>query len=131
MAVIATELQKLSNWLKAETMAEYGFGRVEVTVNDSAQTLATGTVLGKVTASGKYKVCTAAAVDGSQNAAGIVINAKTIAGATDTKVLTLVKGPAVVAKGGLVLAADIDQAAEKLAVYTALEALGIVALDSI
>jgi len=129
--LISTELQKLGNWLKAETFADYGFGRVEVTVNDSAQTLATGTVLGKVTATGKYKVCTAAAADGSQNAAGIVITAKTIAGSTDTKVLTLVKGPAVVAQGGLVLAADIDTAPEKAAVYAALEALGIVALASI
>ena len=131
MALISTELQKLGNWLKAETMADYGYGRVEVIVNDSAQTLATGTVLGRVTSGGKFKVCTAGASDGSQNAAGIVITAKTIAGSTDTKVLALVRGPAVVAKGGLVLAADIDTTNEKNAVYAALEALGIVALDSI
>lgn len=129
--LISTEKQKLGNWLKAETFAEYGYGRVELTVNDAATTLATGTVLGKVTATGKYKVCTAAAVDGSEVAAAIVVTEKTIAATTDTKVLALVKGPAIVAKGGLVLAADINTDPEKAAVYTALEALGIVALTSI
>ena len=78
MALIATDTYRLSNWLKSEYAPELAFCRAVVTVNDSAQTLATGTVLGKVTATGKYKVCVQTASDGSQTADAIVIDAVTI-----------------------------------------------------
>lgn len=127
MALIATDTYRLSNWLKSEYAPELAFCRAVVTVNDSAQTLATGTVLGKVTATGKYKVCVQTASDGSQTADAIVIDAVTIP-ATDTKVLVLLRGPATVSKN-IVLHASHDLDAEKAAIYAALEAKNIQVLD--
>lgn len=128
MALIATDTYRLSNWLKSEYAPELAFCRAVVTVNDSAQTLATGTVLGKVTATGKYKVCVQTASDGSQTADAIVMDAVTIPATTDTKVLVLLRGPATVGKN-IVLHASHDLDAEKLAIYTALEAKNIQVLD--
>ena len=131
MAVIATSLQTISNVVKHEYGADFAYCKELVTVNDTAGTLAIGTVLGVVTADGKYKRAVQTAVDGSAVAAGIVAAAKTIVGATDTQVLVYVGGPMGVSKGGLVLDATYDTDAEKLAVYTALNAKGIQTLDTI
>lgn len=131
MAVIATSLQTISNVVKHEYGADFAYCKELVTVNDTAGTLAVGQVLGVVTADGKYKRAVQTAVDGSAVAAGIVAAAKTIVGATDTQVLVYVRGPMGVSKGGLVLDATYDTDAEKLAVYTALNAKGIQTLDTI
>ena len=53
------------------------------------------------------------------------------AAATDTYALVLARGPAKVAKQQLILGAGTDTDAEKLAVYDALAALGILASDQI
>lgn len=132
MSVIATDKVRLSNLLKAELWAEYGFAREVVTVNEAAaKTYAVGTVLGKVTADGKYKIAVQSAADGSQNAAAIVLEDKSIAAATDTKLVVLVKGPAVISKNALVLDASFDLQAEKDAVYAALEAKDIKVLETV
>lgn len=127
----ATEAKRLSNVVKQELWPEAGYNRAVVTVNDAAATLVPGTVLGKVTATGKYKVAVQTAVDGSEVADAIVMVEQTIPATTDTKVLVLVKGPAVVSKGGLVLDATYNLDAEKNAVYAALEAKGIQVNDAI
>ena len=131
MAVIATSLQTISNVVKHEYGADFAYCKELVTVNDTAGTLAIGTVLGVVTTDGKYKRAVQTAVDGSAVAAGIVAAAKTIVGSTDTQVLVYVRGPMGVSKGGLVLDATYDTDAEKLAVYAALNAKGIQTLDTI
>ena len=131
MALISTELQKLSNVVKHEYGIDYAYCRELVTVNDAAGTLALGTVLGQVTVGGKYKRAVETAVDGSKVAAAIVVAAKTIAGTTDTQVLVYFRGPMGVSKNGLVLDATYDTAPEKAAVYASLEALGIQCLDTI
>lgn len=51
--------------------------------------------------------------------------AVSIAATTDTTVLALVRGPAIVADTALTFNADVNTAAEKAAVYAALEAKGI------
>ncbi len=131
MQVIATDTKRLSNLLKAEMWADLGYCREVVTVNEAgASTYAVGTVLGKVTASGKYKICVQTAVDGSETAAAIVLEDKAIAATTDTKLVVLVKGPASVSKGGLVLDASHNLDAEKNAIYAAFEAKGIQVLDA-
>jgi hypothetical protein len=131
MAVIATSIHTISNVVKHEYGADYAYCRQLVTVNDTAGTLAIGTVLGKVTADGKYKRAVQTASDGSQNAAAIVAAAKTIAGSTDTQVLVYFRGPMGISKGGLVLDATYNLDAEKALVYSQLEALGIQCLDTI
>jgi hypothetical protein len=130
MTVLATDKKRLSNLVKAELFPEKAFCRTVVTMNDAAATLAIGTVLGKVTATGKYKVCVQTAVDGSQTAAAILMQDLTLAATTDTPVLAMTRGPASVSKGALVLDATHNLDAEKLAIYTALEALNIQVLET-
>lgn len=130
MPLIATEGLRYSNTVKHEYAPELAFCREQVIVNESAQTLAIGTVLGQVTATGKWKIVTAGATDGSQVAAAVVVEEIAVPAATDTKVLALVRGPAIVSKGALTMGADIDTAGEKNAVYAALATKGILANDS-
>jgi Bacteriophage lambda head decoration protein D len=131
MTLIATEAKRLSNVVKQEQWPEAGFCRLAVTYNGTAATLVPGTVLGKVTADGKYKIAVQTATDGSEVAAAIVMQEQTVAATTDTKVLCLVKGPAIVSKDGLVLDASYNLDAEKAAVYAALEAKDINCNDAV
>jgi hypothetical protein len=132
MPVIATEAKRLSNVVKKELFPEDGYCRQVVTVNEAAaKSYVPGTVLGKVTDGGKYKIAVQTAEDGSQTADAIVIGEHTIAATTDTKVLVLIKGPAIVSKAGLVLDATYNLDAEKAAVYAALEAKGIACNDAV
>lgn len=114
MTLIATENARLSNMLKRELWSEQGYCRLAVTVNEASEVeYKIGEVLGKVTASGKYVQYDDAAADGSQTAAAVVLEDVTVPAATDTTVLVLVKGPAIVADGGLVFKAGVDEAAAK------------------
>jgi|SRR5690554_1027305 len=122
MTLIARDNPRLSNMLKRELWAEQGYCRLAVTVNEaSAIDYKIGQVLGKVTADGKYVQYDDAAEDGSETAAAVVLQDISIPAATDTTVLVLVKGPAIVADGGLVFKSGVDEAAAK----AQLEALGI------
>lgn len=125
MALIATSKYNFSHLVKWELVPEMAYCRKVATVNDAAQTLALGTVLGVVTATGKYKVSKATAVDGSGVAAAIVVRETAVPATTDTGVLVMHRGPAIISKAALVLDATIDTDAEKTAVYAALEAKGI------
>jgi len=132
MPIIATDTFRLSHLVKRELWPEQGYTRAVVTVNEAAaKTYAVGTVLGKVTASGKYKIAVQTAVDGSQTADAIVLGDYSIAATTDTKVLVLVRGPAIVSKAALVLDATYDTDAKKAAVYAALEAKGVLTNETI
>jgi len=132
MPTIATDLFRKSNLVKQELFPEQGFNYDAVTVNEAAiKTYAVGTVLGKVTASGKYKICVQTAVDGSQTAAAVVVADYSIAATTDTKVLAMVRGPAIVSKDALVLDASHDLQAEKDAIYASLTALGILVAPTV
>lgn len=131
-APFATEARRLSNVVKQELWPETGYTRLVVTVNEAAaKTYVPGTVLGKVTTGGKYKIAVQSAADGSQVADAIVMQEYSIPATTDTKVLVLIKGPAIVSKKGLVLDATYDLQAELDAVYAALEAKGIAVNDGI
>ena len=127
----ATENKRFSNTVKAEHWPEHAFCRAVVTYNGTAGDLKIGTVLGKVTAGGKYKICVQNAADGSQTADAILIEDVTAALNTDKKMLVLIKGPAIVSKSALILDASHDLDAEKAAVYAALEAKGIQVNDAV
>lgn len=120
-----TENFRFSHVVKAELWPEAGYTRNVVTYNGTAGELKIGTVLGKVTANGKYKIAVQTAVDGSAVADAIVVQDTTAALNTDAKVLVLIKGPAVVSKAGLILDATYNDATKLGVVYTSLEAKGI------
>ena len=130
--LIATDTPRLSNLVKHEYEPSLGFCRAVVTVNEAAATTyQVGTVLGKVTATGKYVVAKETAVDGSKVPAAVVIEDKSVAATTDTKVLTIVRGNAILSKGALVLDATYNDAAKKQAVYDALEAKNILVNETV
>ena len=123
MTLIATENLRLSNMLKRELYSEQGYCRLAVTVSEGSDIeYKIGQVLGKkVNTDGKYVEYDESAGDGSEVAAAIVLQDISIPASTDTVVLALVKGPAIVSDGGLVFKTGVDEAAAK----TNLEALGI------
>ena len=126
MPIVATDVARMSNLVKQELWPATGFCRKEITVNEAAaKSYVVGTVLGKVTATGKYKIAVETAVDGSKVAAALVIEAQSIPATTDTKVVVLVKGPAEVSKDALVLDSTYNDNTKKQAVYDSLEAQGI------
>lgn len=134
MAIIASDTQRLSNLIKVYESPDHPelYNEV-VTVNQAAQTtLKVGTVMGKITASGKYIVAKETAVDGSKVAAGIFIGDTAgfpqdtvIAATTDTKVLMLARGKAVVSLGALFLDATYNDDTKKGVAYADLKALGL------
>jgi hypothetical protein len=135
MAIFATEGQysrfsALVKWLDAPEKPEL-FKDV-VVMNDTAATLVLGTVLGKVTATGKYKRALQAAADGSQVPVAIYIGDAFGATAdtalalnTDTKVLVLSRGKAIVAREALALDASFSTQTHKDFAYASLKAVGI------
>lgn len=130
--LIATDKQRFSNVVKHEYEPTLAFCRAVVTVNEAAATdYAIGTVLGKITDSGKYVVAKETAVDGSQVPAAVVLEDKSIAATTDTKVLVAVRGPMILSKAGIALDATYDNADKKAAALAALEALGILVNDAV
>lgn len=139
MPVFATDSQRFSAVVKYEDLPHLSVCRESVVINDAAGgTYAVGAVLGKITASGKYTLLNPAAADGSQNFAGIYImdglgHSKdlTVAAATDTKAIVLARGHAIVAKEALSFHANVDQQAEKDAVYAAMKAVNIQAEASL
>ena len=126
MAILFTDTYRLSHLVKRELWPEDGYTRLVVTVNEAAaKTYAVGTVLGKVTATGKYKIAVETAVDGSKVADAIVIADYAVPATTDTQVLVLISGPAIVSKAALALDTTYNDDAKKAAVYAAFEAKGI------
>lgn len=122
MAVFATDSTRFSAVVKFETEPQLSICRESVIINDAAATLRVGAVLGKVTATGKYKLALSAAVDGSQTPVAILIadvngSSKDIVllANTDTKALVLARGPAIVADAPLQLGTGITAAAAKAA----------------
>lgn len=128
MAVIATDSTRYSEVVAYEFEPQLGLSRESVVLNDTAQTLKVGAVLGKVTATGKYRLALSASADGSQTPVAVLIadgmgssTDVVLANATDTKALVLARGPSMVKAEALQLGTGITAAAAK----TALEAVGI------
>jgi hypothetical protein len=88
-----------------------------------------GAVLGRVTASGKLKLSTAAGSDGAQNVAGVLLYAAD-ATAADVTGIVLMRGPAIVSKAALIFDASVDDATKTAAKHAQLTALGIIPRDS-
>ena len=130
MAVItsAAGTFTFSDVFKHEYEVATAFCHEVLVANEAAiTTYRPGTVVGKVTATGKVKRQDTAAVDGSQVAFGVVSESKTfdLVAATDTKVRVMVRGPAIVNKAMLVMGAGTDNDAKKLVVFDALAAKNI------
>jgi hypothetical protein len=91
-----------------------------------------GSVLGKITASGKYRLSPAAQVvgdEGAETAVAVLIEAVD-ATAADKLGLVVIRGPVIVSKAVLAFDASVDQQSEKDTKHAELAAAGIVPRDT-
>ena len=88
-----------------------------------------GSVLGRITASGKYKLATSGGSDGAQTASAVLLYAvdATLADATG---IVLARGPAIVSRAALIYDATIDDGAKIITKIGQLAAAGILARDT-
>ena len=93
------------------------------TITVAAGTLEPGTVLGKITASGKYAAHDPAAVDGTETAVAVLWG-KADASGGDAPAVAVVRGPAIVNRHDLVFAGTPSDP-EIAAAHAALVAAGI------
>ena len=115
----------LGDLLKFELAAS--FNRETVTLKAGTD-YALGSVLGRITASGKYRLSPAAEVvgdEGAETAAAVLLEPVDATGG-DATGLVVARGPAIVSKVALVFDASVDLAAEKAAKHAGLASLGIV-----
>ncbi len=115
----------LGDLLKYELNGNYS--RETVTLK-SGTNYALGSVLGKITASKKYRLSPAAEVagdEGAEEAVAILIEAVD-ATATDKQGLVVARGPIILSKAALVFDASVDDATKIAAKHAELSAAGLV-----
>ena len=86
---------------------------------------AAGSVLGKITANGKYKLATATGTDGAQIASAVLLTATDATGA-DAMGVILARGPAIVSKAELAFDASVPAGALTTTKLGELVTVGIV-----
>ena len=127
---VLTSAPTLGDLLKFELNASYT--RETVTLK-AGTSYPLGSVLGRITASGGYRLSPAAEVvgdEGAETAIGVLLEA---VDATDAAVTGLIatRGPVILADTALVFDASVDQPAERAAKITQLAALGLVARTTV
>jgi hypothetical protein len=123
---VLTQPPKMGDVLKYELNPN--FTRESVTLLAGAA-YPVGAVLGRITASGKLKLSTAAGSDGAQTVAGVLLYA-TDASAADQEAVVILRGPAIVSKAALVFDPSVDDATKTAAKHAQLTALGIIPRDT-
>lgn len=137
MTIIATDTARYSDVVKHEYEPSLAITRELVVVNDAAKTLTLGMLLGKVTATGKYKESVQTATDGSELPVAVVVGkdennlSVAVPATTDTKVLAIVRGDVIVRKTGLKPHSTFNDATKLAAAYASLASKDILVNDSI
>ena len=123
---VLTEPPSMGDVLKYEVNPNY---TREVVTLLAGMPYPVGSVLGKITASGKYTLSPATGADGSQVATAVLLYAvdATLADATG---IVLVRGPAIVSRAALAYDGSVDDTAKITTKLGQLTALGIVARDT-
>ena len=126
MTIIAQDTPRYSDVVKYESKPDLALTRELVVVNDTAKTLTLGMLLGKVTATGKYKESVQTATDGSEAPVAVVVGkdlhnlSVAVPATTDTKVLAIVRGEVIVRKTGLKPHSSFNDATKLDAAYASL-----------
>ena len=89
-----------------------------------------GSVLGKISTSGKYTLSPATGADGSQVATAVLLYAVD-ATLADAVGIVVTRGPAIVSRAALAYEATVNDAAKIAAKITQLAAVGIIARDGV
>lgn len=88
-----------------------------------------GAVLGRITASGKYKLATSGGSDGAQTASAVLLYAVD-ATLADAVGIVVARGPSIVSRTSLAYDATVDDAPKITTKLGQLAALGIIARDT-
>ena len=88
-----------------------------------------GSVLGKITASGKYKLATSGGSDGAQTSAAVLLYAVD-ATLGDAIGVVVARGPAIVSRAALAYDGTVDDGSKITTKIGQLAALGIIARDT-
>ena len=120
---ILTEGRHTGGFIVWEAFRDYCREVVTIATGGANPVLEPGTVLGKITASGKYATHDPAAVDGSETAIAVLWG-KADATAADVDAVVLLRGPAIVNGNDLVFTGT-PTAPEITAAHAALAAVGI------
>ena len=88
-----------------------------------------GSVLGRITASGKYKLATSGGSDGAQTAGAVLLYAVD-ATLADAVGIVVARGPSIVSRASLAYDATVDDGAKITTKLGQLAAIGIIARDT-
>ena len=89
-----------------------------------------GAVLGRITASGKYKLATSGGSDGAQTASAVLLYAVD-ATLADAVGIVVARGPSIVSRAGLAYEGTVNDAAKITAKIAQLAAVGIIGRDGV
>jgi hypothetical protein len=124
---VLTEQPSMGDVLKYEVNPNY---TREVITLLQGMPYPVGSVLGKITASGKYTLSPATGADGSQVASAVLLYAvdTTLADAVG---IVVARGPSIVSRAALAYDATVDDGTKITAKIAQLAAVGIIARDGV
>ena len=123
---VLTEQPSMGDVLKYEVNPNYTRETVALLAGASYPV---GAVLGRITASGRYRMATSGGTDGAQTAIAVLlypVNALL----EDAVGVVVARGPAIVSRAGLAYDATVDDAAKITTKRGQLAAVGIIPRDS-
>jgi hypothetical protein len=124
---VLTEPPSMGDVLKYEVNPNY---TREVVTLLAGMSYPVGAVLGRITASGKYKLATSGGTDGAQTASAVLLY-PVDATLADAVGIVVARGPAIVSRAGLAYDATVDDGAKITTKIGQLAAAGIVARDGV
>ena len=124
---VLTEPPSMGDVLKYEVNPNY---TREVVTLLAGMPYPVGAVLGRITASGKYKLATSGGTDGAQTASAVLLYAVD-ATLADAVGIVVARGPAIVSRAALAYDATVDDAAKITTKIGQLAATGIIARDGV
>ncbi|MCG6560661.1 MULTISPECIES: head decoration protein [Ruegeria] len=124
---VLTQPPSMGDVLKYELNPNY---TREVVTLAAGMPFPVGSVLGKITASGKHTLSSDAGSDGAETASGVLLYAVD-ATLADAVGIVIARGPAIVSRAELAYDGSVDDAAKITAKLDQLAALGIIARDGV
>ena len=124
---VLTEPPSMGDVLKYEVNPNY---TREVVTLLAGMPYPVGAVLGRITASGKYKLATSGGTDGAQTATAVLLYAVD-ATLADAVGIVVARGPAIVSRAALAYDATVDDGAKITTKIGQLAAAGIIARDGV
>ena len=123
---VVTQSPSLGDVLKYEVNSNYTRDTVTLL---AGMPYPVGSVLGKITASAKYKLATSGGSDGAQTAVAVLLY-PVDATLADAQGIVVARGPAIISRAALAYDATVNDSAKITTKLGQLAAVGIIARDS-